>query len=78
MSLVRILVIGLLIVAGAFFLAMGLDVPIPHLGYHGLPARDIPIGIILVFAGIAVSRFWTLPQDESQLVEEWKHRKHTK
>jgi hypothetical protein len=72
------LLIGVLIVAGAVFLAFGLDVPIPRLGYQGLPARDIPIGVVLVFAGIAVSRFWIVPQNENQLVEEWKNRKHAK
>jgi hypothetical protein len=77
MPFIRTLVIALLIVCGAFFLAEGLEVPIPYLSWHAVPARDIPIGLVLVFAGIAVARFWVAPQDESQLVEEWKRsRKH--
>jgi hypothetical protein len=78
MPFIRTLVIALLIACGAFFLAMGLEVPIPYVSWRGVPARDIPIGLLLVVAGIAVTRYWTPPQDESQLVEEWKHsRKHS-
>jgi hypothetical protein len=77
MPFIRTLVIALLIAAGAFFLAMGLRVPIPYISWHAVPARDISIGLVLVFGGIAAARFWTPPQDESQLVEEWKRsRKH--
>jgi hypothetical protein len=56
-----------------FFLAMGLDIPVPHLPWRGLAARDIPVGILLVFAGIGAARFWTVPPDEDRLLEEWKH-----
>jgi hypothetical protein len=77
MPFIRTLVISLLMTCAAFFLAAGLEVPIPHLSWHAVPARDIPIGIAFVLAGIAVARYWTPPQDESQLVEEWKRsRKH--
>ena len=77
MPFIRTLVIALLMICGAFFLAVGLEVPVPYVSWHAVPARDIPIGIILVFGGIAVARYWTVPQDESQLVEEWKRtRKH--
>jgi len=78
MSLIRVLVIGMLMLCGAIFLAMGLEVAIPHLAWHPVPARDLPIGLILVFAGIAVARFWTLPTNEDHLLEDWKHRKHTR
>ena len=78
MPFIRTLVIALLIACGAFFLALGLGVPIPYISWNVVPARDIPVGLVLVFAGIAVTRFWTPPEDESQLVEEWKRsRKHT-
>jgi hypothetical protein len=77
MSVVRSLVIALLMLCAVFFLLKGLNVPIPHLPWHGLAARDVPIGILLVFAGLAVARFWSIPQDESELVEEWhRRRKH--
>ena len=72
MPFIRTLVIALLIACGAFFLAVGLQVPIPYISWHGVAARDIPIGIVLIFAGIAATRFWVAPQDESQMVEEWK------
>ena len=75
MSVVRSLVIALLLICAIFFLAMGLAVPIPHLHWRGLPVRDIPIGILLVLAGLAVARFWTVPQEESKLVDEWHRRR---
>jgi hypothetical protein len=77
MPFIRTLVIAVLIACGGFFLAMGLNVPVPYVSWHAVAARDIPIGLVLVFAGIAVARYWVAPQDESQLVEEWKRsRKH--
>lgn len=77
MSAVRLLVIAVLMIFAIFFLALGLDVPIPHLPRRSLAARDIPIGILLVFVGLAVARFWTIPRDEGKLVEEWhRRRKH--
>ena len=75
MSAVRTLVIAILMILAAFFLAVGLDIPVPHLPWRGLAARDLPIGILLLFAGIAVARFWTVPQNEDRLLDEWKHRK---
>ena len=79
MSLLRLLVIGALVACGAFFLAMGLQVPLPNVGWHPAPGRDITIGIVLVLAAIATARFWTVPEDESKLVEDWKNsRKNLK
>ena len=72
MSFVRILIIALLMICGAFFLAMGLDVPIPHLAWQASPGRDVAIGLVLVFAGIAVARFWTIPLDENKVMDDWK------
>ena len=77
MSVIRSLVIALLMIFAVVFLMEGLNVPIPHLPWRGLAGRDIPIGILLVFAGLAVARFWTIPQDEGKFVEEWhRRRKH--
>lgn len=77
MSVVKSLMIGLLILFAIFFLAMGLDIPVPHLPWRGLAARDIPIGILLIFAGLAVARFWTIPQDENKLIDDFRRtRKH--
>ena len=76
MSVLKTFVIVLLMIFAILFLAIGLDVSVPHLPWRGLAARDIPIGILLVFAGLAVARFWNIPQDEGKLVEEW-HRRRT-
>lgn len=75
MAVVRSLVIALLMLFALFFLAMGLDVPVPRLPWRGLAARDIPIGILLVFASLAVARFWTIPPNEEKLIEDWQRRK---
>ncbi len=75
MPVIRGLVIALLMILAALFLAMGLGVPVPHLGWRSLPARDIPIGIVLVFAALAVARFWTTPEDEGKLLEDWQRRR---
>jgi hypothetical protein len=77
MPFVRTLVIAVLMICGAFFLAMGIGVPIPHLAWQSAPERDIAIGIVLIFAGIGVARFWEVPKDESQLIEEWKKSRKT-
>jgi hypothetical protein len=72
MSALKSAAIALLIISAILFLAMGLDVPVPFLPWRGLPARDIPIGVLLVFAGLAVARFWTIPRDEAKLLEDWQ------
>jgi hypothetical protein len=51
---------------------------VPHLPWRGMAARDIPVGILLVLAAMAVARFWTVPEDEDKLLDEWKHRKTKK
>ncbi len=76
MSLLKALVIAVLMIFAVFFLAMGLGIPVPHMP-QGVPARDIPIGILLVLAGIVVSRFWSIPQNEEKLIEDFRRsRKH--
>ncbi|HEY2860916.1 MAG TPA: hypothetical protein VGJ21_21075 [Terracidiphilus sp.] len=78
MSVIRSFTIAILIIFAAFFLAMGVDIPVPHLPWRGMAARDIPVGILLVLAAMAVARFWTVPEDEDKLLDEWKHRKTKK
>ena len=75
MAVVRTLTIVLLMLLAITILAMGLDVPIPHLPGRGYGAFEIPVGIVLIFASLAVARFWTLPQDEEKLVGEWQRRR---
>jgi hypothetical protein len=59
MSDVRSLVIALLMIFAVVFLMVGLNAPIPHLPWRGLAGRDIPTGILLVFAGLA-GVYWEL------------------
>ena len=78
MSVLRSLVIALLMILAIFFLAEGLDIPVPFLHWRGYPARDISVGILLVLAGIAVARFWIIPTDESRLIEDWQRRRKSR
>ena len=75
MSLLRAGVVTLLMLFATLFLAIGLDIPVPHLPWRPMASRDIPLGILLVFAGIAVARYWTVPEDEEKLLDDWKNRK---
>jgi hypothetical protein len=75
MSILRSLVIAVLMILAIFFLAEGLNIPVPHMPWRGFPARDISIGVLLVFAGIAVARFWTIPQDELRVMDDWNRRR---
>lgn len=75
MSILRSLTIAVLMILAIFFLAEGLDIPVPHLPWRGFPARDISIGVLLVFAGLAVARFWIIPPDESRLIDDWNRRR---
>lgn len=75
MRLAKSSLIALLLALAVLFLAMGLEVPIPHLPWRGVSARDIPIGILLVFAGMAVARFWTIAQNEDKLMDDWQRRR---
>jgi hypothetical protein len=72
---IRGLVIALLMILAAFFLGVGPGVRIPLLPWRWVAARDIPIGIVLVLAGLAVARFWMIPEDESKLLDEWQRRR---
>jgi hypothetical protein len=78
MAIVRTLTIALLMIFAIYFLAMGLDIPVPHMPWRGMAARDIPIGILLVFAGLAVARFWTVPVDEEKLLDDFKRSRGKK
>jgi len=75
MSILRSVFIAILMILGTFFLAEGAGIPIPQILWHASPARDISVGVLFVFAGIAVARFWTVPPDESRLIDDWRQRR---
>ena len=54
-------VLGLgLCAAGVYFLLKGLGVATPFVKYKGAEGHDIPAGIALLVAGIAVARLWSI------------------
>jgi len=54
-----VLVLGLC-AAGVYFLLKGLGVATPFIKYKGAEAHDIPAGVALLVAAIAVARLWTI------------------
>jgi type III secretory pathway component EscR len=58
-----ILMLGLL-VAGTFFLLTGVGVPLPLIKYKGLVSQNVPAGVVLLAAGITLSRFWKITVTE--------------
>ncbi len=75
MRVVRVLIIALLMIMAAFFLGLGPGARVPLLHWRWVAARDIPIGIVLVLAGLAVARFWTIPLEEDKLLDDWQRRR---
>jgi hypothetical protein len=65
MFLVKTLLILGLMVCGAFFLAVGLGASIPHLEYHGLMVRDMPIGCVFILAGLGIARWWNISRTQT-------------
>ncbi len=75
MRVMRGLVIAVLMILAAFFLGVGAGARVPLLPWRWVAARDIPIGIVLVLAGLAVARFWAIPLDEAKLLDDWQRRR---
>ena len=67
-ALLKWVLVLALLVGGAFFLATGLGVVIPLITYKGLQAHGVPVGILLVAAGVALAAFWKV--SISKTVEE--------
>jgi hypothetical protein len=64
--ILKFLLVGGLIVAGTLFLLKGLGVDLPVLKYKGLVVRDVPAGIILLGAAIALAKFWKIEGDRTE------------
>ena len=59
-----LLVFGLL-AAGTFFLLRGLGIPVPLIKYKGLEGHQVPAGVVLLAAGIALASLWKVSTEES-------------
>jgi hypothetical protein len=62
MKIAKILMMFLLILAGIFFLYYGCGGKISKVEYHGVTARDVPIGLLLVISAIALGKFWRIEE----------------
>jgi len=54
-----VLVLGLL-ATGTFFLLHGFGVDIPSIEYKGLKAQNVPAGLAILAAGIALAALWKI------------------
>jgi len=71
-----VLVAGLL-VAGSVAILVGFGVPIPAVTYKGFKARDLPVGVVLIVAAIALARFWKIEEtteEKQEIIEEDRGR----
>lgn len=53
-----------LLVAGCLFLAEGLGSQIPMIKYQGFEGKNLPVGAVLLVAGIALAYFWKVSVTE--------------
>lgn len=57
------IMVFLLMLAGATFLALGLGVQIPRVKYHALEAYGVPAGVALLAAGVALAALWKITRE---------------
>lgn len=68
----KVLLVGIVLVAGIFFLASGLGADIPFVKYKEIEAYGVPVGVILLAVGSVMAIFWkvsTSTTTESQRTE---------
>lgn len=68
----KVLLVGIVLVAGIFFLASGLGADIPFVKYKEIEAYGVPVGVILLAIGGVMAIFWkvsTSTTTESQRTE---------
>lgn len=54
----KVLLVGIVLVAGIFFLASGLGADIPFVKYKEIEAFGVPVGVILLAVGCVMAIFW--------------------
>ena len=59
MSVLKLIVIALSLLGGAFFLYQGLGTDFLILDYEVLDDYGIPIGIAFLVSGMLINQFWT-------------------
>lgn len=77
MKIVKAFLMILLVLAGIVFVFFGCGGKISSIEYHGLVVRDVPIGLGLIGAAIALACFWRIEEKKTARevvkdgVKEW-------
>jgi hypothetical protein len=58
--LLKALLLFSMVVAGTLLLLAGLSIEIPLVKLNGLEAHGVPVGLAVIFAGIALAHFWKI------------------
>jgi len=64
-ALLKFVLVASMLASGAFFLASGLGIEISIIKYKGLEAHGVPVGLLLIAAGIALAFLWKIRREET-------------
>lgn len=66
LAILKVVVVVGLLYFGTTFLLRNVGVELPMLKYKGLEAKNIPAGVILLAAGIAIAKLWSVRWSETR------------
>lgn len=61
--LFKSLLVFFFLAAGVIVLMSGLNIEIPLVKFKGLEAHQIPVGIAIILAGVALAYFWKVSEE---------------
>jgi len=68
MGFLKFFVAILALLAGVFFLALGLGADLPAVKFKDFKAQSVPIGIAFLVFGVAIAKFWTIATESKHTV----------
>jgi hypothetical protein len=66
LAILKVLVVISLLYLGTAFLLRHAGVELPMLKYKSLEAQNIPAGVVLLVAGVAIAKFWRVRWRETR------------
>jgi len=66
MGFLKFILVTALMAGGVFFLLKGFGVAIPFVSYQGFEAHNVPAGLGIFAAGIALARFWKIETSRTE------------
>jgi hypothetical protein len=70
MRFFKVLVIILLVLIAAVFLAAGLGADIPQLEYSSAKAYGVPVGVVFLIAAVLIAKFWDVTVSTTHTIEK--------